>query len=61
MFQGKPCLLFSGVAWYPIPFMIEGTATESGSGVTGDTKFDANYFYVCIAANSWKRIAWTAW
>lgn len=29
--------------------------------VPGDTSYDANYFYICVATNTWKRVAIAAW
>lgn len=36
-------------------------ATASSTGRKGDTAFDANYFYVCVATNTWKRVALSTW
>ena len=36
-------------------------ASASASGVTGTIKWDANYVYVCIATNTWKRAAIASW
>lgn len=30
-------------------------------GVAGSITWDANYFYVCVAANTWKRVGLTTW
>jgi hypothetical protein len=37
--------------------------TSSSFGVTGQISWDANYIYICVAPNSWKRVALddTAW
>jgi hypothetical protein len=34
-------------------------ATSSATGVAGQVSWDANYMYVCTAANTWKRVALT--
>jgi hypothetical protein len=34
-----------------------GTPTAASAGVTGTMVFNSNFLYVCIATNSWKRIA----
>lgn len=39
----------------------ETIATPTSSGVTGDITYDANYVYVCVAPNTWKRYASTTW
>ena len=38
-------------------------ATSSSNGVQGEICWDENYMYVCVAANTWKRIAYsqTGW
>jgi len=32
-------------------------ASSSASGTAGDIAWDSSYIYVCVAANSWKRVA----
>lgn len=32
-------------------------ASASASGKAGDASFDPNYFYICVATNTWKKIA----
>jgi len=34
---------------------------RSASGTQGDIAWDADYIYVCVATNSWKRTAISAW
>ncbi len=36
-------------------------ATAGASGVAGTISYDASYLYVCVATNSWKRVAIAAW
>jgi hypothetical protein len=36
-------------------------ATSTSVGNQGDMCWDANYLYVCVAANTWKRSAIAAW
>ncbi len=45
------------VSFVPIP------ATSTSTGTTGQLAQDATYLYVCVATDSWKRIAWdvNAW
>jgi len=40
-----------------------GTAptTATDTGVAGDIRYDADYVYVCVAANTWKRSALATW
>lgn len=39
----------------------QGTKTATSTGVVGQTAYDNNYFYRCIATNSWVRFAITPW
>lgn len=36
-------------------------ATASSTGTTGTVAWDANYIYVCVATNTWKRVAIATW
>jgi hypothetical protein len=36
-------------------------ATSGASGLVGQLAWDSSYFYVCVAANTWKRIALSTW
>ena len=36
-------------------------ATATSTGRKGDNAFDADYFYVCVATNTWKRTPLTTW
>ena len=36
-------------------------ASATAAGEKGETCWDANYFYICVATNTWKRIALTTW
>ena len=31
-------------------------ATATSTGTAGDIRYDANYIYICVAANTWRRI-----
>lgn len=35
-------------------------ATSTSAGVEGQSAQDGNYLYICVATNTWKRIALTA-
>lgn len=41
--------------------LVTPPATPSSTGATGDVSYDENFFYVCTAANTWKRIALSTW
>jgi hypothetical protein len=36
-------------------------ASASASGVKGTILYDGDYLYVCVADDTWKRAAWSAW
>lgn len=36
-------------------------ATATDAGNTGDIAWDADYIYVCVATNTWKRVAIATW
>lgn len=36
-------------------------AAAASPGSQGDIAWDSNYLYVCVASNSWKRVAIAAW
>jgi hypothetical protein len=36
-------------------------ASSTASGIAGQVAYDANYSYICVAANAWKRAAIAAW
>tara|TARA_B100001564_G_scaffold122557_2_gene102280 strand:+ start:15406 stop:18054 length:2649 start_codon:yes stop_codon:yes gene_type:complete len=41
---------------------LQGTiATTGTAGTPGQIRWDANYIYVCVAANSWKRVQINTW
>ena len=35
--------------------------SATAPGTPGDTSYDASYFYICVATNTWKRVAIAAW
>ena len=36
-------------------------ASSSSAGLTGEICWDSSFLYVCIALNTWRRIALTTW
>tara|TARA_R100000664_G_C2753344_1_gene140737 strand:- start:1543 stop:1785 length:243 start_codon:yes stop_codon:yes gene_type:complete len=36
-------------------------ASAAAAGTPGQIAADASYFYVCVAANTWKRVAIATW
>jgi hypothetical protein len=46
-----------------IPFRpwVAAPANSSAPGSVGASAYDTNYFYLCVATNTWKRIALATW
>lgn len=44
-----------GISWVAAP------ATATSTGVAGEVAYDASYFYVCVATNTWVRAALATW
>lgn len=36
-------------------------ASASAAGNQGDSAWDSNYLYICVAANTWRRVAHSSW
>lgn len=36
-------------------------ASSSASGIAGQIAYDDSFIYVCIAANTWKKVAIATW
>jgi len=52
----------SSIAWKNISLSgLTAPASASASGTAGDIAHDADYFYVCVATNTWKRTALSTW
>lgn len=41
--------------------IVDAPASANATGTIGQTAYDSNYFYVCIATNTWKRVALSTW
>jgi len=40
-----------------IPVVVSVPSTSTSTGIIGQIAYSSTYFYVCVATNSWKRIA----
>lgn len=49
--------------WEPGAYKLPSTAPTSATdtGIAGEMRFDADYIYVCIATDTWKRVAIATW
>ena len=41
--------------------IVDAPASATATGTMGQTAYDSNYFYICIATNTWKRVALSTW
>jgi hypothetical protein len=41
--------------------IVAAPASAAAAGTPGDIAYDADYFYVCTATNTWARFAKAAW
>jgi hypothetical protein len=42
-------------SWAAVP------ANATATGTAGQEAYDANFHYICVATNVWRRVALTAW
>jgi hypothetical protein len=54
-------------AWFQLiparltsPAVATPPATSNATGIAGQIAYDANFLYLCIATNTWKRVPLTA-
>ncbi len=40
---------------------VTAPASATSTGAAGQIATDANYIYVCVATNTWKRVAIASW
>jgi len=40
---------------------VAAPATATSAGVAGQVAYASGFFYVCVATNTWKRTALSAW
>lgn len=45
----------SVLAWAAVP------ASSGAAGTAGQIAYDADYFYICVATNVWKRVPIADW
>ena len=44
-----------------VPNIVSAPASATASGTAGQIAYDADFFYVCVATNTWKRAALSSW
>lgn len=48
-------------AFRRLAVQVDVPATATSAGNAGDYAVDATHLYVCVAANTWRRVAVAAW
>lgn len=51
--------LWSGLTSIPASAEVPSSATDVG--VAGTIAYDASFIYICVATDTWKRVAVAAW
>jgi len=53
----------SGYTTMDAQHRLQGTApaTATSTGTAGDVRYDADYIYICVATNTWKRALLSTW
>ena len=46
---------------YKLSALNTAPASPTATGTTGEIRIDANYIYICVATNTWKRVALSTW
>lgn len=62
-------LKWNGTAWIPstgsnTADKLKNTAapsTAASTGTAGEIRYDSNFLYICVATNTWKRVAVATW
>jgi hypothetical protein len=42
-------------------FSNSAPANSSANGLTGNIRYDSSYLYICVANNTWRRVAISNW
>lgn len=53
--------LYDGSSDLEIAVNVGAPASASDTGVTGQVAWDTDYFYICTATDTWKRVAVATW
>jgi len=49
------------ITCYAVVALNAAPSSKTDTGQIGDIRFTADYIYLCVATNSWKRAALSAW
>jgi hypothetical protein len=59
--SGGNVTINSPTAGYALGIPTKTPASAAATGTAGNISWDANFIYVCTAANTWKRVAIATW
>lgn len=59
--SGDQLFLFDGTSDFQVAVNKGTPASATATGTAGDVAWDADYFYVCTATDTWKRTALATW
>ena len=51
----------ASTGWIPLSLSSTPPATATSTGISGQTAYDSNYYYICVATNTWKRTPLSSW
>lgn len=49
------------ITCYSVVALNDAPSSKTDTGTVGDIRFTADYIYLCVGTNSWKRAALSAW
>lgn len=60
---GNPSVRTAALSTISANLVLSNTVPEiaNSAGIAGTVRYDANYVYVCVANNTWKRVSLTSW
>lgn len=52
---------YDGTSDYQVAINVGAPASASATGTANDIAWDTDYFYICTATDTWKRVAVATW
>ena len=52
---------YDGASSLQVAVNVGAPASAAATGTLGDVAWDADYFYICTATDTWKRVAVATW
>ena len=57
----KKTIVWDGVEWTQYVKLVSVPSLSTSTGKSGEMAYDINYLYTCVATDTWKRTALSAW